>query len=416
MKIAIIGSGISGLTAAYLLNRSHEITVFEKADRIGGHTATVDITLPDGEQQAIDTGFIVYNEWTYPNFIKLLGQLGIEGKKTDMTFSVHNERSGLEYAGSNLNTLFCQRTNLLRPSFWRMVKDILRFNKEAVQDLDSGKLSEGMTLGDYLALRNYSREFVRDYLIPMGAAIWSASTHTMLQFPLVFFIRFFKNHGLLSVTHRPQWFVIPGGSRTYLEPITAAFKHRIRTSAHITTVTRSPDGVVIHSERGEEHFDGVVFACHSNEALDLLGDASVDEKSILGALPYQMNDVVLHTDTRLLPKKHLAWSSWNYHLTADEQAQAVLTYDMNILQGLQSRHTFCVTLNHCAAIDPEKILGRYQYSHPVFTLDGIRAQQRWPDINGINRSWFCGAYWRNGFHEDGVVSALQVAHQLGESL
>jgi len=416
MKLAIIGSGISGLTAAYLLNRSHEITLFEKADRIGGHTATVDITMPDGEQQAIDTGFIVYNEWTYPNFIKLLDQLGIEGQKTDMTFSVHNDRSGLEYAGSNLNTLFCQRGNLLRPSFWRMVKDILRFNKEAVQDLDSGTLTEGMTLGEYLAARHYSREFVRDYLIPMGAAIWSASTHTMLKFPLVFFIRFFKNHGLLSVTHRPQWFVIPGGSRTYLEPLTAAFKHRIRTSANISTVTRNPDGVLIHSERGEEHFDGVVFACHSDEALALLADASLDEKSILGALPYQINDVVLHTDTGLLPKKRLAWSSWNYHLTANEQAQAVLTYDMNILQGLKSSHTFCVTLNHTAAIAPEKILGRYQYSHPVFTLDGIRAQQRWPDINGVNRSWFCGAYWRNGFHEDGVVSALQVAHQLGESL
>jgi len=416
MKIAIIGSGISGLTAAYVLNRKHDITVFEKSDRIGGHTATVDITLPDGERQAIDTGFIVYNEWTYPNFINLLGQLGMEGKKTDMTFSVHSNRSGLEYAGSNLNTLFCQRRNLLRPAFWRMVKDILRFNKEAVQDLDNGKLTEAMTLGEYLASRHYSREFVRDYLVPMGAAIWSASTEAMLEFPLIFFVRFFKNHGLLSVTNRPQWFVIPGGSRAYLEPLTAAFKNRIRTSAKITSVKRKTESVLIHSERGEETFDHVVFACHSDEALALLGDASPIEKSILGALPYQMNDVVLHTDTRLLPENPLAWSSWNYHLTADEQPHAVLTYDMNILQGLQSRHTFCVTLNHTAAIDPEKILGRYQYSHPVFTLEGIHAQQRWAEINGVNRSWFCGAYWRNGFHEDGVVSALQVTQQFGESL
>lgn len=416
MKIAIIGSGISGLTAAYLLNRKHEITVFEKADRIGGHTATVDITMPDGEQQAIDTGFIVYNEWTYPNFIKLLSQLGIEGLATDMTFSVHSELSGLEYAGSNLNTLFCQRKNILRPAFWRMVKDILRFNKEAVQDLDSGKLMEGTTLGEYLASRHYSQEFIRDYLVPMGAAIWSASTQTMLAFPLVFFVRFFKNHGLLSVTNRPQWLVVPGGSRAYLEPLTASFKNRIRRSANILSINRNSDGVLIESERGEEHFDAVVFACHSDEALSLLSDPSVAEKSILGALPYQMNDVVLHTDTRLLPKNKLAWSSWNYHLTSHEQSQAVLTYDMNILQGLPSKHTFCVTLNHTAAIDPEKILGRYQYSHPVFTLEGIQAQQRWGEINGVNRSWFCGAYWRNGFHEDGVTSALQVAEQFGEAL
>ncbi len=416
MKIAIIGSGISGLTAAYLLNRRHDITVFEKSDRIGGHTATIDLRMPDGEQQAIDTGFIVYNEWTYPNFIQLLGQLGIEGKPTDMTFSVHNNRSGLEYAGSNLNTLFCQRRNLLRPSFWRMVKDILRFNKEAVQDIDSGTLTDGMVLREYLASRHYSREFVRDYLVPMGAAIWSASTQALLDFPLVFFVRFFKNHGLLSVTNRPQWYVIPGGSRSYLQPLTANFKNNIRTSVKITSVKRNAESVVINSEQGEENFDAVVFACHSDEALALLGDASTAEQSILGALPYQINDVVLHTDTRLLPENALAWSSWNYHITADEQPHAVLTYDMNILQGLQSRYTFCVTLNHAAAIDPAKILGRYQYSHPVFTLEGILAQQRWVEINGVNRSWFCGAYWRNGFHEDGVVSALRVAEQFGESL
>jgi predicted NAD/FAD-binding protein len=416
VKIAIIGSGISGLTAAYLLNRRHDITVFEKSDRIGGHTATIDLRMPDGEQQAIDTGFIVYNEWTYPNFIQLLGQLGIEGKPTDMTFSVHNNRSGLEYAGSNLNTLFCQRRNLLRPSFWRMVKDILRFNKEAVQDIDSGTLTDGMVLREYLASRHYSREFVRDYLVPMGAAIWSASTQALLDFPLVFFVRFFKNHGLLSVTNRPQWYVIPGGSRSYLQPLTANFKNNIRTSVKITSVKRNAESVVINSEQGEENFDAVVFACHSDEALALLGDASTAEQSILGALPYQINDVVLHTDTRLLPENALAWSSWNYHITADEQPHAVLTYDMNILQGLQSRYTFCVTLNHAAAIDPAKILGRYQYSHPVFTLEGILAQQRWVEINGVNRSWFCGAYWRNGFHEDGVVSALRVAEQFGESL
>lgn len=416
MKIAIIGSGISGLTTAYVLGRRHDITVFEKADRIGGHTATVDVRLPDGEQQAIDTGFIVYNDWTYPNFIRLLSQLGITGKPTEMSFSVHCDRSGLEYSGSNLNTLFCQRKNLLRPAFWRMVRDILRFNRESIIDLESGRLPPDMTLGAYLDQNKYSTEFRRDYLVPMGAAIWSASTRTMLEFPLVFFVRFFKNHGLLSVSNRPQWYVIPGGSRSYLEPLTRHYAHCIRTGSQIRSVQRNEDSVIITSERGAEHFDQVIFACHSDEALALIADLSTAEQSILGALPYQVNDVVLHTDTRLLPEKRLAWSSWNYHLTSDEQAHAVLTYDMNILQGLKSNHTFCVTLNHTAAIDPAKILGRYAYSHPVFTLDGIKAQERWAEINGVNRSWFCGAYWRNGFHEDGVVSALRVCEALGETL
>ena len=416
MKIAIIGSGISGLTAAYVLSRRHEITVFEKADRIGGHTATVDVTLPDGERQSIDTGFIVYNDWTYPNFINLLGQLGIKGKPTEMSFSVHCDRSGLEYSGSNLNTLFCQRKNLLRPSFWRMVQDILRFNREAILDLESGRLAPDMTLGSYLEENNYGIEFCRDYLVPMGAAIWSASTQVMLEFPLVFFVRFFKNHGLLSVSNRPQWYVIPGGSRAYLAPLTHSFQDRIRTRVRITSVRREEQRVLITSEYGQESFDQVIFACHSDEALELLADAWAIEKQILGAIPYHMNDVVLHTDTNLLPQKRLAWSSWNYHLTAEQQPHAVLTYNMNILQGLASRHTFCVTLNHSAAIDPTKILGRFSYSHPVFTLEGAAAQQRWQDINGIRRTWFCGAYWRNGFHEDGVVSALQVCNALGESL
>ena len=419
-KIAVIGSGISGLTAAYLLQRRHDITVFEKAARIGGHTATVDVELPDGERQTIDTGFIVYNDWTYPNFIKLLGQLGIAQQKTEMSFSVRHEipgeQHGLEYSGSNLNTLFCQRRNLLRPSFWRMVRDILRFNREAIADLDAGQLDVGMTLGSYLHSRRYSREFIEHYLVPMGAAIWSASTKTMLDFPLVFFIRFFKNHGLLSVNHRPQWQVIPGGSRSYLAPLTASFTDRIRTHCHITSIQRFADRVVIRSNNDEEIFDEVVFACHSDEALQLLADASNNERNLLEALPYQDNEVILHTDTALLPRKRLAWSSWNYHLTALNQQQAILTYNMNILQGLQSRHTFCVTLNNTAAIAADKILGRYHYSHPVFTVEGIRAQERWQEINGVNRSWFCGAYWRNGFHEDGVWSALRVAQAFGESL
>lgn len=416
MKIAIVGTGIAGLTAAYLLNRRHDVTVFEAAEKIGGHTATVDVKMPDGEQHAIDTGFIVYNEWTYPNFIRLLSQLGISGQKTAMSFSVRDERNGLEYGGSGLDALFAQRRNILRPSFLCMVRDILRFNREAIADLESGVVKPEMTLGSYLREKHYSDAFIRHYLVPMGAAIWSASTRAMLAFPLLFFVRFFRNHGLLSIKERPQWFVIPGGSSAYLAPLTDSFRDRIRTASPVTGIVRNEYGVVVLSRHGAEHFDAVVIAAHSDQALAMLDDASSAEREILAAIPYQSNDVVLHTDSALLPKSRRAWSSWNYHLTADEQPNAVLTYDMNILQGLSSAHTFCVTLNHTQAIAPEKILRRFSYSHPVFTLDGMAAQERWHDINGVNHTWFCGAYWRNGFHEDGVVSALRVAEAFGETL
>lgn len=420
-RIAIIGSGISGLTAAYVLHPHHEITVFENNTRIGGHTATVDVTMPDGESHAIDTGFIVYNEWTYPNFIKLLGRLGIQRKPSEMSFSVRNEIAGkhygLEYSGNNLDTLFCQRRNIIRPSFLRMVRDILRFNREAIMHLNDGSLQEDLSLGDYLRKHRYSPEFIEHYLVPMGSAIWSASTRTMLEFPPLFFVRFFKNHGLLSVNDRPTWFVIPGGSREYLAPLTASFADRIHTQAGVQSVQRHPDHVVVQTGKGHERFDQVIFACHSDEALQLLGtDASKPERDILGALPYQANDVVLHTDTQLLPRHRKAWASWNYQLTANDMQHAILTYNMNILQGIESRHTFCVTLNHTQAIAPQHILGRYRYSHPVFTIAGIRAQQRWQEINGNTRSWFCGAYWRNGFHEDGVWSALRVAEAFGGKL
>lgn len=423
MKIAIIGTGISGLTCAYLLNRRHDITVFEASDNIGGHTATVDIQMPDGEQQAIDTGFIVYNEWTYPNFIKLLTQLGISGQKTEMSFSVHDERSGLEYGGNNLNSLFAQRLNLFRPSFLKMVRDILRFNREAIADLETDQISSDITLNNYLEKNSYSKTFVSHYLVPMGAAIWSASTKVMLEFPLLFFVRFLKNHGLLSISERPQWFVIPGGSREYLAPLTKDFSDRIHASTPVTCITRHSEGVTLTTARSSEHFDAVIIASHSDQALHILHDASRAETEILSAIPYQANDVVLHTDTRLLPKHKRAWSSWNYcltenngHLTANEQSHAILTYNMNILQGLQSAHTFCVTLNNTAAIDSTKILRQFSYSHPVFTLAGIAAQQRWHEINGTNHTWFCGAYWRNGFHEDGVTSALRVCEAFGETL
>ncbi|WP_111639062.1 NAD(P)/FAD-dependent oxidoreductase [Marinomonas shanghaiensis] len=413
MKIAIIGSGISGLTSAYLLQQQHDITVFESADRIGGHTATVEVKEAQGSR-AIDTGFIVFNDWTYPNFIRLMDELGVASKATEMSFSVSCQDTGLEYGGNNLNTLFAQRRNLLNFSFIGMLKDILRFNKEAIQDLESGQLKEGVTLGEYLQEKGYGHRFASHYLIPMGSAIWSSTLDEMMAFPLVFFVRFFKNHGLLSVNDRPQWRVIEGGSSAYLKPLIDTFKDRIQLGATIDKVHRSETNVVIHFADGStQAFDQVVFACHSDQALALLADPSVDEQAVLSALPYRNNDVVLHTDTRLLPKKKLAWSSWNYHLGKDRTKPATLSYNMNILQHFSSDTTYVVTLNQTDMIAEDKIVGRFQYSHPTFTLAGIKAQDRWSDINGVNKTWFCGAYWRNGFHEDGCWSGVRVANGLG---
>ncbi|WAJ38662.1 FAD-dependent oxidoreductase [Pseudomonas sp. GOM7] len=414
MKIAIVGSGIAGLTCAYLLQRNHDIQVFEASDWIGGHTHTVDVEV-NGRAYAIDTGFIVFNDWTYPNFIRLLNELGVAFKPTEMSFSVSDPVTGTEYNGHDLNTLFAQRSNLLSPAFWGMVRDILRFNRKALDDLDQGRIAADMTLGDYLTRNGYGRRFIEHYIVPMGAAIWSMSLVDMLAFPLQFFVRFFKNHGLLSVSDRPQWHVIEGGSRSYVAPLTASFAERIRLNCPVLRVERDADGVTLHNAAGSERFDKVVFACHSDQALALLAQPSQAERDILGALPYANNDVVLHTDTRLLPKRPLAWASWNYRLGGPSEHPAAVTYDMNILQGIDSETTFCVSLNQTATIDPRQILGRFQYAHPQYSLAGIAAQARWQELAGAQHSYFCGAYWANGFHEDGVVSALRVARELGES-
>ena len=415
MKIAIIGSGIAGLTSAYLLDRRHEITLFEASDWIGGHTHTVDVRL-DGRDYAIDTGFIVFNDWTYPNFIRLLEQLGVASRPTEMSFSVHDPDSGCEYNGNNLNSLFAQRRNLLSPSFLGMLRDILRFNREALNDLTEERIAAATTLGDYLARGRYGRRFIDHYIVPMGAAIWSMSLEDMLDFPLQFFVRFFKNHGLLSVNDRPQWRVIEGGSRAYVAPLTASFRERIRLNCPVWQVERDEDGVSLLSPAGRERFDKVVFACHSDQALALLAAPSPAERQILGALRYADNDVVLHSDTRLLPKRPLAWASWNYRLGGPARQPAAVTYNMNILQGIEAPKTFCVSLNQTAAIDPAKILGRYNYAHPQYSLAGIAAQARWRELYGQQHTFYCGAYWANGFHEDGVVSALRVADAFGEHL
>lgn len=415
MKIAIVGSGIAGLTCAYLLNRKHDIQVFEASDWIGGHTHTVDVQV-EGRRYAIDTGFIVFNDWTYPNFIRLLGQVGVAFKPTEMSFSVSDPSSGVEYNGHDLNSLFAQRSNLWSPAFWGMLRDILRFNRQSLDDLASDRIDADTTLGEYLQRNGYGRRFIEHYIVPMGSAIWSMSLADMLGFPLQFFVRFCKNHGLLSVSDRPTWQVIVGGSRSYVAPLTASFAERIRLSCPVSRVVRDDNGVTLHSAAGEERFDKVVFACHSDQALALLDQASTAERDILGALPYASNDVVLHTDTRLLPERPLAWASWNYRLGGPSDQPAAVTYNMNILQGIDSATTFCVSLNQSAAIDPGKILARFRYAHPQYSLAGTAAQARWQELQGAQHSYFCGAYWANGFHEDGVVSALRVARAFGETL
>ncbi len=415
MKIAIIGSGIAGLTCAYVLNRRHDIRVFEAGSWIGGHTHTVEVS-HNGETQSVDTGFIVFNDWTYPNFIRLLGQIGVKFKPTEMSFSVCDPASGLEYNGNNLNSLFAQRRNLLSPGFWGMLRDILRFNKAALLDLQQQRIAADTTLGQYLKDQGYGERFIQHYIVPMGSAIWSMSRVQMLGFPLQFFVRFFKNHGLLSVNNRPQWCVIEGGSSRYIEPLTASFREHIRLDCPVQRVERDEAGVLIHSAAGSERFDKVVFACHSDQALQLLASPSRAEREILQALPYADNDVVLHTDTRLLPRRRLAWASWNYRLDASGDKAAAVTYDMNILQGLKSDTTFCVSLNQTAVIDPTQILARFTYAHPQYSLEAVAAQARWSELQGAQHSFYCGAYWANGFHEDGVVSALRVAQAFGEQL
>lgn len=414
MKIAVIGSGISGLACAHYLSSGHEVSVFEGNRRIGGHTATVDVKLGT-QRYAVDTGFIVFNDWTYPNFIALLDELGVRSKPTTMGFSVRDPASGLEYAGSSIDALFAQRRNFFSPSFLGMIRDILRFNRESVADLESGKLDPAETLGSYLERNGYGRKFIDQYLVAMGSAIWSADCNTIEDFPASFFLRFFKNHGLLSVKNRPQWRVIEGGSRQYLEPLCRRFADRIYTGNPVSRVVRQPGRPVeLLMEDGQRHvFDEVVFACHSDQALALLDSPTREEREVLGAIPYQSNDVVLHTDTQMLPRREKTWSSWNYTLGRSNE-RAVVTYNMNILQGIDAPQTFCVTLNDTAAINPHKILGQFSYDHPVFSLEGMAAQARWDEINGVNNTWFCGAYWHNGFHEDGVVSALRVANAMAD--
>jgi predicted NAD/FAD-binding protein len=405
MKIAIIGSGIAGNVIAQRLHREHDITVYEAGDHVGGHTHTHSVEQA-GRQYAVDTGFIVFNDRTYPNFIKLLDELGVASQESSMSFSVRCEASGLEYNGTTLNTLFAQRRNLLRPSFLGMVRDILRFNREALDLLDVP--GDELPLGEVLARGRYGRAFVEHYVVPMGAAIWSTDPQSMLAFPARFFVRFLHNHGMLTVNERPVWRTVCGGSARYVEKLTAAFRDRIRLRTPVERIRRLPGSVIVKA-RGHEsaRYDAVFLACHSDDALTMLTDPSAVEREVLAAIPYQDNQAVLHTDSRLLPSKRLAWAAWNYHVVPRHRGAVALTYNMNILQRLDAPTPFLVTLNRTDAIDPARVIKRINYRHPLFTPASVAAQARQREINGSLRTYFCGAWWRNGFHEDGVVSALE---------
>ena len=415
MRIAIIGAGISGLTVAYRLCQQHEITLFEANDYLGGHTHSVEVEL-GGERHVIDTGFIVFNDWTYPNFIALLDELQIASRPTSMSFSVRCDRTGLEYNGSSLNGLFAQRRNLFRPSFHRMLRDVLRFNREGPELVLSPPPDDAMTVGEFLSRHRYSREFADQYLLPMGAAIWSCPTGTFAEFPIRFIVEFYRNHGLLSVRHRPTWRVVEGGSRSYVAAMAARFQNRVRLNTPIESVRRQADSVEV-APRGQtaERVDHVVFACHSDQALRMLADPSLTEQELLGAFPYERNSAVLHTDESLLPRRRRAWASWNYQIPSEPAAHATVSYCKNILQHIRSPHTFSVTLNSDARIDPAKVLGRFEYHHPIFTTRRAIMQARHREVLNVNRTSFCGAYWGNGFHEDGVNSALAVCDALREA-
>jgi predicted NAD/FAD-binding protein len=411
MKIAIVGAGISGLATAHLLHRAHEVTVFEAGARPGGHANTVRVDTEHATHH-VDTGFIVFNDRNYPNFEKLLAALKVPAQPSDMSFGV-SDGGDFEYNGSSPNGLFAKRAHLVTPWFHRMVADLVRFNREAAKLLRAG--GEGPSLGHWLEQGAYSRAFVERLIVPQASAVWSADPRQMWTFPARFLVEFFANHGMLGFAKRPQWRTVVGGSRSYVDAITRPLQ--VRVNAPVARIERFEDRVELSvGDTGPERFDEVVLATHSDQALRMLADASDREHEILGAIPYQANEAVLHTDRSLLPRRRRAWASWNYHLLPEPKAMTTVTYHMNRLQALQADREFCVTLNRSEAIDPGQVLRTISYAHPVFTSDGARAQARHAEISGVRRTHYAGAYWGWGFHEDGVASAVKVGERFGARL
>ncbi len=414
MRIAIIGTGISGLAAAHLLATDHDLTIYEANSRIGGHTHTV--TVERGERSFnLDTGFIVCNDRTYPNFLRLLAKLGVATQLSDMSFSVRCESSGLEYSGGSFMGLFAQPVNLFRLSFHRMLRDIVRFNREAPDLLDEP--GDGPELCDYLRKGNYSANFIDHYLVPMAAAIWSAEPAQIWRFPAKFLVRFCENHGLLSIFNRPQWMTVAGGSQRYVDKIIATIRHRIRLDAAVSSVRREYGRVIVTTTKGQtESFDQVIIAAHGDQALRMLAEPTALEREVLSGFTYQENEVALHTDSVFMPRRKRAWASWNYHIPEKPVQRATVTYHLNRLQNLQSDEEFYVTLNRTDGIEPSKILRKIIYHHPVYSRASFASQARWAEVSGVDRIHYCGAYWGYGFHEDGVNSALAVCSKFGASL
>lgn len=410
MRIAVIGSGIAGLVSAWLLSRQHEVVLFEANEILGGHTHTHDV-LVDGHRFMVDTGFIVFNPDHYPLLTRLFSELPVSTRPTTMSFSVQDIRSGIEYNAGSLDGLFCQRANLLRPAFLRMVAEILRFYREAPAVLEDEAISQ--TLGEYLHANRYSGMFRDLHLVPVAAALWSSPSAQILRFPIRHLVRFMANHHMLQVSKRPQWRVVDGGSSSYVRAMRARWTVDERTACTISAVRRDENGVEVQSPHGRERFDQVVIACHSDQALALLEDATDAERSILGAMRYQDNDVVLHTDARLLPRHRKAWAAWNAHVPVSADGECTVSYCMNILQSLDAPKPIVVTLNRTRDIDPQSVLWQGRYAHPLQTTESAAAQSRKSVIQGRRGTWFAGAYWGFGFHEDGIHSGVEVARALG---
>ncbi len=409
-----MGAGVSGLVVAHLLGREHEVTVFEAGSYAGGHTNTIRVDTPN-ETHHVDTGFIVFNDRNYPNFERLLARLGVAWQPSTMSFSVSDGVGDFEYNGSSPNGLFANRRLLLTPWFHRMVAELARFNRasRALLQLDG----DGPSLGQWLEQQRFSQHFIDRLIVPQASAVWSAAPRQMWSFPARFLAEFFDNHGMLSLRNRPHWRTVRGGSARYVEALTRQFDGRLRLATPVTAVTRHGDHVVVTPRGGEaERFDQVVLATHSDQALAILQDATDREHEILGAIPYQPNEAVLHTDERMMPRRRRAWASWNYHLAQPPGPLSTVTYHMNRLQSLQAEREFCVTLNRTAEIDPAQVIRRITYAHPVYTAAGVRAQGRFTEISARRGTHYCGAYWGWGFHEDGVVSALRVAERFGAGL
>ncbi len=414
MRVAVVGAGVSGLVAAHLLHKAHEVTVYEAMGYAGGHTNTIRVDTPN-ETHHVDTGFIVFNDRNYPNFERLLVRLGVGWQPSTMSFSVSDGVGDFEYSSASPNGLFAKRGHLLTPWFHRMVADLARFNRAARELL--GDRAPDVSLREWLEHHRFSRAFIERLIVPQVSAVWSAAPRQMWNFPARFLVEFFDNHGMLSFRGRPRWRTVRGGSARYVEALTRPFAERLRLNTPVQAVTRDGNHVLVKPQGGEaERFDEVVLATHSDQALALLTDASDREHEILRAIPYQPNEAVLHTDVRLLPRRRRAWASWNYHLLPEPKGVATVTYHMNRLQSQRAEQEFCVTLNHSERIDPARIIRRISYAHPVYTEAGVKAQARVAEIDGRNRTHFCGAYWGWGFHEDGVVSALRVGERFGARL